>query len=1465
MEDPKPPHQAHEDVRRQLRGALWLLLVTVIATTAGVWASVKYSEFAFNVGQQNQLAGAAAAAAPAGTIPLSGWMWSGYMGWISLSSDNKSEGNTYAVYENVSTGGLSGYAWSGNLGWVSFNAADVASCPSGGAAPSVNLSTGKVSGWARACSAFSGSACSGTLDTRSGGWDGCISLGTQTGETATYGITQDLATCKWSGYAWGSTAIGWTNSNPIISGIAYGVTCEKPNLKYISATPLPLTGSVTAPITYTATFTNVGGARTNSLFEGSTFPIHYSFRWADNAQGTNWTTMIPAGFPTSADVAAGETVTKSVSFQFPSSAAGTTRYIDICADYNSTVAESNENDNCSGWTAVTLAGTANLVPSPIAPTPSTAAVNVAQNFSTTIINSGSASAGSSYVIFRKANDAQGTGAVDLTPSVSVSALAVNAQATAVKSISFATAGTFYLQVCADVGDLIDEGAGEADNCTTWVPITVGAPDLQQDQIGWQGGPPTTGTQIAFTGSIKNTGPAAISGGVPSVYRVKNGLSPTAKVWAVLDAGTVPSIAANTAGVALTTSQGYSTSTPGTLYVDICANASVATPTTMTAPPVNTAELAASAGNNCGQIMQIPISLSQVVPNYKVSVAPTVIGSPIVGGSLTFSAIIRNASSTAATSTSNMRFQVDTDADGAGFGAGTWVSETTNRPVPMLAGNTSDIARTSPTAWTVPGTPGAYRVRACADLPPNSYGYIGEGSENDNCGAETLFTVGGLPDVQANAVTASKTNPVINEAITINTTVTNFPTASASATNFPTVIQILYPTDPLTNIKRITTIPATTTLAVGATSGTLSASFATSTPGQYRVRACANMYPSGATVIAESNTGNNCSTSLLTITVGSGAVAPTVINPTKTSITGTGATLGATVSNNGGAPLSAGGTCWSTLAFTPPNCPNQLPRATVPTVGTPYTHARTGMPGNTLIYYRGYATNSYGLTGYSAQDTFTTLSTALGITVNTPYTKQYPSDMTANVTYTLTNGTAVNTQCRILDNLQQPLAGALGTYTACDGSESVVPPNGATTYRYYVQAFKSITAETVISNPFDIIVQAPDLRPGTAAGAETLITPTTATANLDATFSQKFTNRGAASSGNGFTVLFQVATDDQGAGAADIGTFSQPSAVVAGATITASRVHRFTSAGTFYLRACADKSAAANPGTISESNALGTADAENNNCGGWTQITVGSGQTFSCTGLPANATPYPAPDNTGLTANTAYTFSATDTAAKCQFGSCTSGYTWNSSTGTCVQDPPPGGDDPSITCTRNPNTSITTGQSIAFTVTPADGAAGPYEIRNGATTLCTPTGTPATCSSTFSTTGTFSITARTTSGSPTPGLSAPCGADIVVSPVAGTAPTINSFTADPTRDEAGYTTTLTWTSTGTGAQGCTITRLSGGVTDATWKTGLAGSGNTTDTVNGETVYTLTCTNDYGSDSEEIIADTNPIICEIGQNC
>lgn len=147
-------------------------------------------------------------------MPVTGYAWSSYIGWISFN------GTGYGVLEDPTTGALSGYAWSSNFGWISFNASDASHPP-----PNVDFDTGKISGWIRACAAFADkNACSGTLDNNSGGWDGWIALSGVAADQSSYGIVQGSSTCAWTGYAWGSDAIGAISASGVASdGSSYGV------------------------------------------------------------------------------------------------------------------------------------------------------------------------------------------------------------------------------------------------------------------------------------------------------------------------------------------------------------------------------------------------------------------------------------------------------------------------------------------------------------------------------------------------------------------------------------------------------------------------------------------------------------------------------------------------------------------------------------------------------------------------------------------------------------------------------------------------------------------------------------------------------------------------------------------------------------------------------------------------------------------------------------------------------------------------------------------------------------------------------------------------------------------------------------------------------------------------------------------------------------------------------------------
>ena len=177
-------------ITRIPRSLYWLILALVL--------------FVFVLGES---AVAPSRVGAAGGTPVTGWAWSQYLGWISFSSTNPGAGGgqAYGVSEDTN-GNLSGYAWSSNLGWISFD--DVAGCPQSPCAPKINPGNGRASGWARACAAFANkNACSGALDANSGGWDGWISLSGDATDGSSYGIIQ-RTDGVWSGYAWGSDAIG---------------------------------------------------------------------------------------------------------------------------------------------------------------------------------------------------------------------------------------------------------------------------------------------------------------------------------------------------------------------------------------------------------------------------------------------------------------------------------------------------------------------------------------------------------------------------------------------------------------------------------------------------------------------------------------------------------------------------------------------------------------------------------------------------------------------------------------------------------------------------------------------------------------------------------------------------------------------------------------------------------------------------------------------------------------------------------------------------------------------------------------------------------------------------------------------------------------------------------------------------------------------------------------------------------
>lgn len=110
--------------------------------------------------------------------------------------------------------------------------------------------------------------------------------------------------------------------------------------------------------------------------------------------------------------------------------------------------------------------------------------------------------------------------------------------------------------------------------------------------------------------------------------------------------------------------------------------------------------------------------------------------------------------------------------------------------------------------------------------------------------------------------------------------------------------------------------------------------------------------------------------------GETATTPVVSSTTKSAITNTSATLGATVLSASGSIITDFGIVWGTSP-NPTITGNKIQAGTTVTPPNTFTVNAMALPAATTIYYRGYAASAIG-TGYSTNDSFATISYAPSI-------------------------------------------------------------------------------------------------------------------------------------------------------------------------------------------------------------------------------------------------------------------------------------------------------------------------------------------------------------------------------------------------------------------------------------------------------------------------------------------------------
>jgi hypothetical protein len=285
-----------------------------------------------------------------------------------------------------------------------------------------------------------------------------------------------------------------------------------------------------------------------------------------------------------------------------------------------------------------------------------------------------------------------------------------------------------------------------------------------------------------------------------------------------------------------------------------------------------------------------------------------------------------------------------------------------------------------------------------------------------------------------------------------------------------------------------------------------------------------------------------------------AVEPTVsATSDASSITGSSATSGGTITANGGATVTVSGVVWSTTS-TPTIA--LLTKTTDGTTTGTFTSSLTGLTAATLYYVRAYATNSIG-TAYGPQSSFTTLAIAPTISATATVTSITGTTATSGGTISTDGGANVTTR-----GLVWGTSTGASTYSVTTGTgagtftSSLTGLSVATTY--FVRAFATNSV-------------------GTVYGPEvSFATPTTATLSSTITSTITITSAilgGVLSSNGGATTTvgimystsssFGTSTSTTINSNAIAGTYTTTITGLSGATIYYAKSYATNTAGTTY--------------------------------------------------------------------------------------------------------------------------------------------------------------------------------------------------------------------------------------------------------------------------------------------------------------
>ena len=556
-------------------------------------------------------------------------------------------------------------------------------------------------------------------------------------------------------------------------------------------------------------------------------------------------------------LSASGTSAESISLTAPSAG---TYYYGACVD--AVTGESDTGNNCSSSVTVTVS------PVPTAPDLAVDAPTVSNNspvagasftLRATVRNRGSGASGSTTLRYYRSTDASISSSDTEVGTDEVGGL--SASGTSAESISLtapSSTGTYYYGAC------VEAVTGESDtgnNCSSSVTVTVPAPapDLVVGSPTVSDNSPTAGASFTLSATVRNRGDGASGSTTLRYYRSTDASISSSDTEVGTDAvGGLSASGTSAESISLTAPSA------GTYYYGACVEAVTGESDT---------------GNNCSFLVQVTVSPVPTAPDLAVDAPSVTNGNPTPGASFTLRATVRNRGSGASGSTT-LRYYRSTDASIS-------TSDTevgTDAVGGLSASGTSaeSISLTAPSA-------GTYYYGACVAA------VTGESDTGNNCSSSVTVTVSPVPttpDLAVDAPSVSDNSPVAGASFTLRATVRNRGDGASGSTT----LRYYRSTD--ATISSSDTEVGTDAVGGLSASGTSAESISLTAPsaGTYYYGACV------AAVTGESDTGNNCSSSV-TVTVSPvptapdlAVDAPTVTNSNPTA--GASFTLRATVRNRG---------------------------------------------------------------------------------------------------------------------------------------------------------------------------------------------------------------------------------------------------------------------------------------------------------------------------------------------------------------------------------------------------------------------------------------------------------------------------------------------------------------------------------------------------------------------------------------